>query len=113
MPPGSTFGALMNGRKRTLTVTGIVLSPEYIYALGPGDMVPDPRRFGVLFMPRSALAGLFDMDGAFNDVALRTQRGASEPRGDRCDSTPSSSLMAAPAPTAATTRSRTPSSTTN
>lgn len=74
MVPGSTFSALMNGRKRTLTVTGIVLSPEYVYAIGPGDMVPDPRRFGVLFMPRARLAGLFDMDRAFNDVALRTQR---------------------------------------
>ncbi|CAN7578412.1 FtsX-like permease family protein [Mesorhizobium amorphae] len=76
MSPGSTFDAILNGRKRTLTVTGIVLTPEYIYALGPGDMVPDPRRFGVFFMPRAVLAGIFDMDGAFNDVAIRTQRSA-------------------------------------
>ena len=76
MVPGSTFTALMNGRRQQLTVTGIVLSPEYIYSIGPGDMMPDPRRFGVFFMSRAALAGLFDMDGAFNDVALRTQRGA-------------------------------------
>lgn len=76
MEPGSTFTALMNGRRQQLTVTGIVLSPEYIYSIGPGDMMPDPRRFGVFFMSRAALAGLFDMDGAFNDVALRTQRGA-------------------------------------
>lgn len=76
MEPGSTFTALMNGRRQLLTVTGIVLSPEYIYAIGPGDMMPDPRRFGVFFMSRAVLAGLFDMNGAFNDVALRTQRGA-------------------------------------
>ncbi|RUX28825.1 FtsX-like permease family protein [Mesorhizobium sp. M7A.F.Ca.US.011.01.1.1] len=76
MAPGSTFAAILNGRKRTLSVTGIVLTPEYIYALGPGDMVPDPRRFGVFFMPQTALAGIFDMDGAFNDVAIRTQRSA-------------------------------------
>jgi putative ABC transport system permease protein len=76
MIPGSTFDAILNGRKRTLTVTGIVLTPEYIYALGPGDMVPDPRRFGVFFMPRTVLAGIFDMGGAFNDVVIRTQRGA-------------------------------------
>ncbi|MEX0408227.1 ABC transporter permease [Aquibium sp. LZ166] len=79
MEPGSTFDAIMNGRKRTLAVTGIVLSPEYIYAIGPGDMVPDQRRFGVFFMPRKALAGIFDMEGAFNDVALRTHRGANLP----------------------------------
>lgn len=76
MEVGSSFAAIMNGRKQTLTVTGIVLSPEFIYAVGPGDMMPDQRRFGVLFMPRSTLAGAFDLDGAFNDVALRTRRGA-------------------------------------
>lgn len=76
MEPGSTFTALMNGRRQVLTVTGIALSPEYVYAIGPGDMMPDPRRFGVFFMSRAALAGLFDMNGAFNDAALRTQRGA-------------------------------------
>ncbi|MFM2281900.1 MAG: hypothetical protein RLZZ444_4131, partial [Pseudomonadota bacterium] len=77
MEVGSRFRAIMNGRKRLLTVTGIVLSPEYIYSIGPGDMVPDQRRFGVFFMPKSALAGIFDMQGAFNDVSLRVLRGAS------------------------------------
>ncbi len=76
MAPGSTFRAIMNGKKRTLTATAIVLSPEYIYAIGPGDIVPDQRRFGVFFMPRSSLAGIFDMQGAFNDLSARTLRGA-------------------------------------
>jgi putative ABC transport system permease protein len=76
--PGDVFDATMNGRKRTLVITGIVLSAEYIYAIGPGDMVPDQRRFGVLFMPRSALNGIFDMNGAFNDVAAKTLRSANQ-----------------------------------
>lgn len=76
LQPGSSFGAILDGHRQTLIVTGIVLSPEYIYAINPGDVMPDPRRFGVLFMPHAAMAGLFDMDGAFNDVALRIQRGA-------------------------------------
>lgn len=74
--PGATFHAVMNGVKRTLTITGVVLSPEYIYALGPGSLVPDDRRFGVVFMSETALASVFDMDGAFNDVVLRLRRGA-------------------------------------
>ncbi|WP_419909888.1 ABC transporter permease [Hoeflea sp.] len=74
--PGDTFEAIMNGRKRTLDIVGIVLSPEYIFALGPGDMVPDPRRYGVFYMSEKALAGLFDLDGAFNDVSLTTLRNA-------------------------------------
>ncbi len=75
MQPGTRFDAIINGRKRTLTATAIVLSPEYVFALGPGDMTPDNRRFGVIYMPRSRLAPLFDMSGMFNDVALRTLRG--------------------------------------
>jgi putative ABC transport system permease protein len=79
MTSGSRFAAILNGRKRTLTVTGIVLSPEFIYAVGPGDMLPDQKRFGIFFMERTALAGLFDMDEAFNDVVLRTRRDADLP----------------------------------
>ncbi len=68
---GSTFKAVVNSSKITLTVVGIVLSPEYVYALGPGDMMPDDRRFGVMWMPEHVLASLFDLDGAFNSVSLR------------------------------------------
>ena len=68
----------MNGKRRRLRVSGIVLSPEYVYAIGPGDMVPDPRRFGVFFMRRSALEGSLDMDGSFNNVAAILARGADQ-----------------------------------
>ncbi len=77
---GSTFKALLNGRKRELKVVGMALSPEFIYALGPGDLMPDDRRFGVLWMSEKALAGLFDLDGAFNEVSLKLVPGASEPQ---------------------------------
>lgn len=75
---GDGFTAVMNGKERRLTIAAIVLSPEFIYALGPGDMVPDDRRYAVFFMPRSSLEDVFDMNGAFNDVAIRLLRGASE-----------------------------------
>ena len=77
MTSGTRFSAVMDGHKLDLVVTGIVLSPEYVYAIGPGDMVPDPRRFGVLFMNETTMAGLFDMDGAFNSLAVRITRNAS------------------------------------
>ncbi|WP_099867913.1 ABC transporter permease [Pararhizobium haloflavum] len=75
LQPGDRFSVLLNGKRQTLTLTAIVLSPEYVYAIGPGDMVPDPRRFAVIFMPRSAMAAVHDMEGAFNDIALRLQPG--------------------------------------
>ncbi len=77
---GDRFFAVLNGRKLKLTITAIVLSPEFIYALAPGDMVPDDRRYAVFFMGEFALESLFDMDSAFNDVALRLMRGASGER---------------------------------
>jgi putative ABC transport system permease protein len=76
---GSTFKALLNGKQRELKVVGVALSPEFIYALGPGDLMPDDRRFAVLWMSEKALAGLFDLDGAFNAVTLALLPGASEP----------------------------------
>lgn len=75
---GDRFDAIMNGRRRTLTIVGVALSPEFVYAIGPGDLVPDDRRFGVVWMSRKALAGAFDLDGAFNSVSLTLAPGARE-----------------------------------
>ncbi len=74
--PGDRFNVIMNGRKRALTIVGIVLSPEFIYAIGPGDMVPDPKRFGVFYMSESVLSSVFDMENSFNDLSLSTLRGS-------------------------------------
>lgn len=74
--PGDTFDVLINGRKRHLSITGITLSPEYVYAIGPGDFVPDQRRFGVIHMHRTVLEAAYDMKGAFNDVSLTLSRNA-------------------------------------
>ncbi len=75
---GARFSAIMNGSKRELQIVGIALSPEFVYALGPGDLVPDARRFGLIWMSESALAGLYDLEGAFNDLSLRLLRGANQ-----------------------------------
>jgi putative ABC transport system permease protein len=73
--PGDQLRAVINGRWRELTVVGIALSPEYVYAIGPGALMPDDRRFGVLWMGHEALQAAFDLDGAFNDVSLALLRG--------------------------------------
>src|SRR4029453_17932423 len=65
MHVGATFKALLNGKKHELRVVGIALSPEFIYALGPGEVMPADRRFAVLWMSERALAALLDLDGAF------------------------------------------------
>ncbi|HEY6552832.1 MAG TPA: ABC transporter permease [Vicinamibacteria bacterium] len=78
LEPGDRFAALINGRRQVLRVAGHALSPEYVYVLPPGEVIPDDGRFGVAWMERRALASAFDMEGAFNDVALKVAPGASE-----------------------------------
>ncbi|MEM6798221.1 MAG: FtsX-like permease family protein [Planctomycetota bacterium] len=75
---GDTVTAIINGRKKPLRIVGVVLSPEYVFQIKPGDFVPDPRHFGVFWMSHEALSMAFDMDGAFNDLSLSLMRGASE-----------------------------------
>jgi putative ABC transport system permease protein len=86
LAPGDELRAIINGRWRVLEVVGIALSPEYVYAIGPGSLMPDDRRFGVLWMGHEALQAAFDLDGAFNDVSLALLRGT-DPEGvvDRVD----------------------------
>ena len=77
--PGARLSALLNGRKRELTVVGLALSPEFIYPVGPGDIMPDDRRFGIVWMSEKALASAYDLEGAFSSVNLKLLYGASEP----------------------------------
>ena len=77
--PGDRFRAVLNGRLRDLVVTGHLLSPEYIYTIGPGAMMPDDRHFGLIWMREPAAAAATDLEGAFNDLTLSLSRGAHEP----------------------------------
>lgn len=67
---GQSLGAVINGRWEKLRIVGIALSPEYVHEIRAADVFPDRRRFGVLWMSRDVLGPAFDMDGAFNNVAL-------------------------------------------
>ena len=75
--PGDRVAAVINGRRRWLTIVGVGLSPEYVYAIRPGEIFPDKQRFGIFWMGRRALASAFEMEGGFNDVSLTLARGAS------------------------------------
>ncbi|MFT7223555.1 MAG: putative ABC transport system permease protein, partial [Cellvibrionaceae bacterium] len=74
---GDSIQAVIKGRLKTLTIVGIVLSPETIYQLAPGAIVPDFKRYGVLWMSRRFLEASFEMEGAFNDVVVSLSAGAS------------------------------------
>ncbi len=77
LEPGDRIRAVVNGHRRTLDIVGLALSPEYVYAIGPGQLMPDDERFGIFWMGREALEAAFDLDGAFNEVSLSLLRGTS------------------------------------
>ena len=76
--PGSKVSVLLNGRKRSFTIVGIALSPEFVYVLAPGQLMPDDKTFGILWLDRSLLEGAYDLDGAFNEASVLLSPGASE-----------------------------------
>jgi putative ABC transport system permease protein len=78
LQPGDKLHATINGRRKSLTIAGTALSPEYIYQIAPGAMFPDYARYGVLWMSRQPLATAYDMEGAFNNVTLTLVPGTNE-----------------------------------
>lgn len=76
--PGDRLSAIINGRQRELIVSGIALSPEFVYQIRPGDLFPDYERYAILWMRNEPLAAAWDMEQAFNSVALTLERDASE-----------------------------------
>lgn len=71
MVAGDTVDAIINGRRQTLNIVGIALSPEYVIQVQPGSIMPDNKRFGVFWMNRRDLEAALDMTGAFNSVTLK------------------------------------------
>ena len=68
--PGDDIRVLLNGRVQSFRVSGIALSPEYVYAVKPGLPIPDDRLYAILWVDRSAAEAAFDMKGAFNDAVV-------------------------------------------
>lgn len=76
--PGGQVGAIVNGRRRDLEIVGIALSPEFVYSIRPGELVPNDEKYGIFWMDGRSLAAAFDMEGGFNSLALTLLPGASD-----------------------------------
>lgn len=76
LKPGDRLQVLMNGRLRTLEITGLALAPDVIFAGMMG--MPDPKGYGVLWVDEQALAAAWDLKGAFTRLSLRLAPGARE-----------------------------------
>ena len=77
--PGDRFSAVLDGTRTMLSITGTLRSPEFIYALPPGGMMPDEAGYAVIWMPARAAQARFGLTGAFNDLAVTLHRTADLP----------------------------------
>ena len=78
LKPGDKLSAILNGAKQTFRLSGIVLSPEFVFEAPAGAALPDNKTYGVFWMPYKELATAFQLYGAFNNVALALAPGAVE-----------------------------------
>ncbi|BBM85220.1 ABC transporter permease [Candidatus Uabimicrobium amorphum] len=74
---GDHVVALFNGHKKKLKIVGVVLCPEYILEIRPGDLFPDQKHFGVFWIKYNELAAAFDMQGAFNTINIYLMKNSS------------------------------------
>jgi len=78
--PGDKVSVLIRGERRQLTITGIASSPEFVFAVAPGSILPEPDRYGILWMNRETLSQALDLDGAFNDLVIRVSSDTDRPQ---------------------------------
>jgi putative ABC transport system permease protein len=76
---GDSLDVVINGKLKPLRIVGVAMCPEYVLPVPEGEMMPDKKRFTVLWMERSVVAAAFRLEGAFNDLVLKLQPGASLP----------------------------------
>lgn len=72
LDPGDKITLLLNGKKQAFTLVGTAISPEYVYMVrGPGDLIPDPKHFGVLYVKEHFAREVLDFEDACNQVIGR------------------------------------------
>lgn len=73
---GDGLKVLLGGKKRNLVISGIGLSPEYVYSLSPVAPLPDDKHFGLFWMHHTDLALLTGMSGGFNSLQVKVSNSA-------------------------------------
>ncbi|WP_170606303.1 ABC transporter permease [Ruegeria arenilitoris] len=79
LQPGDRISATMNGARRDFDIVGLAMSPEFLFAAPPGEMIPDDSRFAVLWLSRPAMEAAYNLNGAFNEALISLSREADTP----------------------------------
>jgi len=73
---GDTLRTQIQGDSYKLEVKGIVANPEYTYLMeNEQSLLPDPGRFGVLFVGHEFAQNSYGMRNSYNEVVLKLKEG--------------------------------------
>jgi putative ABC transport system permease protein len=73
---GDYLYPIINGREVKLQVIGSVLNPEYVYSIKDAtELMPDNRKFGVVYIKESFGQSVFGYEGSYNSIALTIKEG--------------------------------------
>jgi putative ABC transport system permease protein len=68
---GDYLEPIINGNQIKLKVIGVAKSPEFLYQLrDSSEMVPDPDRFGIVYIKKSFGQTVFDFKGSINEASI-------------------------------------------
>ncbi|MBA2661596.1 MAG: ABC transporter permease [Bradymonadaceae bacterium] len=79
LEPGDSLDVVLGGTWHRLQIVGIAMSPEFVFVARRGEFFPEDESIAVLWMSEQAVQAAFGMQGAFNDVVVTLQPGASKP----------------------------------
>ena len=69
---GDRVALILNGKRQTFVIVGTAISPEYVYMVrGVGDLTPDPKHFGVLYVKDRYAREVLGFQDACNQIVGR------------------------------------------
>ena len=74
---GDTIELALGGRRISFTVCGTIQTPEYIYIMPEGSLMPDDKNYGIAYVSADVLEALLNRRGEANDVSFALKSGVS------------------------------------
>jgi putative ABC transport system permease protein len=69
LEPGDRISLILNRKRESFVIAGTAISPEYVYMVrGQGDILPDPKHFGILYVKEDYAREVLDFKDAFNEL---------------------------------------------
>lgn len=68
LSPGDTIKVILNNQKRELVIVGTAISSEFVYITPPGSLLPDPKKYTLLYLKRPYVEKVFNFQDSANQV---------------------------------------------